>query len=165
MHNKQSANICDICGKVFSTPYTLFNHTQLVHGEDGGRDVTKLQCSICGAWLKNKYCMQSHMKRHTDGSVACPLCSHVAPNRRALQMHRNFKHTDPKFKCQMCQKPFKTTKQMREHMATHTGEDLYSCLFCTKTFKCGSNRFKHYHRMHPGEYDEFRRTRQLAKGR
>lgn len=48
-------------------------------------------------------------------------------------------------------------------MATHTGIDLYSCAYCEASFKSKSNRYTHYRRHHPAEYNATIVKRDLPK--
>ncbi|XP_073812572.1 uncharacterized protein isoform X16 [Musca autumnalis] len=154
--------ICEICGAVKPTLDTLKKHEKKVHAPK-----VAAQCKYCQKW----YATRSHMLRHVlnmhttaDNEHRCEICGFVSTTRTALRQHKRFKHNPEKrHKCQMCEKAFKTPTLLKEHMATHTGIDLYSCAYCDASFKSKSNRYTHYRRHHPAEYNATIVKRDLPK--
>ncbi|XP_075166565.1 uncharacterized protein LOC142238735 isoform X7 [Haematobia irritans] len=151
-HYPSKEFICEICGAVKPTLDTLKKHEKKVHAPK-----VATQCKYCGKW----YAARSHMLRHvlnmhtTAGQDhSCEICGFKSTTRTALRQHKRFKHNPEKrHKCTMCEKAFKTPTLLKEHMATHTGIDLYSCAYCEASFKSKSNRYTHYRRHHPAEYN------------
>lgn len=138
--------LCDVCGKGFSAQSSLATHA-FTHFD---RELTQIQCEICGKWAKNQYALKHHKKIHGKQSPqSCPHCEKTEYNGAELRAHIAQFHSMRKHQCQICNKSFARPIRLREHMATHTGQTLYNCLYCTKTFKGNSSRFEHMKRNHP----------------
>lgn len=98
--------MCEVCAKVFKSR-AFFEKHQLEHL---GKNLPRVQCSICKAWMKNEHTMRAHMRLHQDaGSIhECDICGKQGPSRNAVLKHKRFVHfSERKYKCTLCDKAFK----------------------------------------------------------
>ena len=67
--------ICDECGHVCETKKSYKSHQVSAHGI--GAEEPRVPCEICGALLKNKYCLTAHVKLKHSGTASdfpCDTC-------------------------------------------------------------------------------------------
>ncbi|XP_055380692.1 zinc finger protein draculin-like [Condylostylus longicornis] len=149
----EKSKICQVCGKSFSS--RKFREHQRTHEFL----LAKVQCEICGAWLKSSSGLKTHMKNHQEALEVhkCNICSKISPNKGALKIHVKNHQTPKCHKCSVCKKGFKRPLALRQHMASHTGESLYKCKYCTKSFIYDSAYHTHKKREHLNEYLNERR--------
>ncbi|KAJ6641728.1 1,5-anhydro-D-fructose reductase [Pseudolycoriella hygida] len=148
VHEFAFAHVCDICARVFKSKHVFQNHMQ----EHSTITRPKMQCNVCGAWLKHEESLRKHLKRHQDTFANCPICNKVLQNKHSLGNHIRSVHGERSHQCTMCDKAFKKAIVLKEHMALHTGQDLYKCPYCTKTFKSGANMHAHRKKAHFSEW-------------
>ncbi|XP_052859728.1 transcription factor grauzone-like [Anopheles cruzii] len=147
--------ICD----TYSEGRSQFGVHQNAH-QGGAESQTRVECNLCGKWLKNSGSLRKHTLRHKSSSEPqiCDICGKRAPNSLALQSHKTFVHRKEKsFKCTVCQKAFKRAFTLQEYMTMHTGDILYQCLYCPKLFNSSANMHAHRKGMHPAEWKQGRR--------
>lgn len=104
--------MCHICAKVIRGK-TAFKRHQLEHS---GVKIPEVQCEKCGSWLKDKYSLQKHMRRHNDEGCLhiCKLCGKNAPNQSALRSHFRYVHASERtYECSVCKKAFKKPLNLR----------------------------------------------------
>ncbi|KAG4079998.1 hypothetical protein HA402_006310 [Bradysia odoriphaga] len=151
VHNNKNVLMCDVCAKTFKSKQCLQQHFSK-HKSESGEETTKLQCTICSAWLKHPNSLRGHMARHLEAQTEhkCEECGKNYPTSGALRSHRTYVHNNTKlFPCTVCPKTFKRSVTLKEHIAgAHTGEVLYQCPFCTKTFNSSANFYAHKKRKH-----------------
>uniref|UniRef100_A0A1B0AF82 C2H2-type domain-containing protein n=1 Tax=Glossina pallidipes TaxID=7398 RepID=A0A1B0AF82_GLOPL len=159
MRHKREANVCHVCAKSIRCKRSFEKHVRL-HFEDSGPRV-KCPYPDCESWLKDEENLKQHLNRHNpEGKIyKCPQCDKVCKNRRALTSHKLYSHSNEIFPCDQCGKTFKKAITLKEHMAQHTGETLYKCPFCTRTFNSNANMHAHKKKMHPVEWDEWRKSK------
>lgn len=157
VHENAFAHMCHICAKTFKSKQVYELH-QRAHMEQAP---PKLQCTICGSWLKHEHSLRKHMARHDQQAEVCKLCNKVAPNSHALANHMRYVHSERAHKCTMCEKAFKKPIGLREHMASHTGVDLYSCPYCPKSFKSNANMHSHRKQKHLELWQHDREQRKM----
>lgn len=92
------------CAKVFKTKEGFQDHMKTQHM---GIEEPRVQCTVCGAWLKNRGTLNKHMKIHTDSPQVCDICHKLKPTRTALNHHKRLVHGDASFHCTICKKTFK----------------------------------------------------------
>ncbi|CAD7013752.1 unnamed protein product [Ceratitis capitata] len=159
MRHRRATNICHVCAKEIRDKGAFEKHV-LAHFEEGG---PKLKCTIddCDHWFKHEHYLQRHIRRvHTNEqkAVTCEICGGVYKNKCSLTKHKGRVHSNVVFTCEVCKKTFKRAIYLKEHMAQHTGEILYNCQFCTRTFNSNANMHAHKKKMHPVEWDNWRKT-------
>ncbi|XP_036346539.1 transcription factor grauzone-like, partial [Rhagoletis pomonella] len=160
MRHRRAVNVCHVCAKEIRDKQSFEKHVRL-HFEASGPRV-KCPRPGCDSWLKDEENLRQHMRRHNDEGLVftCDQCGRNCKNRRALRSHQLYVHSNEGFKCEECNKTFKKAITLREHMAQHTGESLYKCPFCTRTFNSNANMHSHKKKMHPVEWDVWRKTKQ-----
>lgn len=68
---------------------------------------TRVQCSYCSAWLKNRVSLKTHVRRtHKSTPKKCPYCEKIKPNQQSLTSHILVVHTKPSHQCTICDKSF-----------------------------------------------------------
>lgn len=154
-------HICEICAKPFNNKLYYDLHKKLTHSTT---EIPKVQCQICGLWVKHEYRLKIHMKNHEENDEPdnkeyfCNYCGIKKNTKKALVSHVGYIHlSERKFKCNVCEKAFKREIELKEHMATHTGDVLYNCEYCTKTFNSKANMYAHTKRSHSVEWAEKRK--------
>ncbi|CAD7078156.1 unnamed protein product [Hermetia illucens] len=158
VHENAYGQMCHICAKVIRGK-RLFAKHQLEHA---GVTEPRVQCEICGAWLKHQHSLKKHLMRHEEAQNQhiCTMCGKVAPSKGALRSHIHYVHASARsFKCSVCDKGFKKAIVLKEHMTTHTGEVLYTCPHCPKTFNSHANMHAHRKKVHRKEWEERRKNR------
>lgn len=92
MHIKAVHNavpgICDFCGKEFKKKHNLNVHRKEVHM---GLEITRLQCNVCGLWLRENY-LAKHIKSHNAVGEKCSICSKLFQNKKSLNTHMQDDH-------------------------------------------------------------------------
>lgn len=99
-HVKAYEQVCDICAKVFKTKQNFKDH-MMTHTNE-----SRIQCSHCGTWLKNKLVLRKHIRLHKAKPKTCQICQCVKPNQAALSSHMRAVHGEAKNKCTFCDKAF-----------------------------------------------------------
>lgn len=162
MHGEGEQHVCDVCARVFRSKPCFDKHVKM---HLGTFEVERVQCTLCLAWLTNKYCLRQHMRRiHTnaDEVVSCEICGRAQRNQVMLRHHMTRAHGESRFECDVCFKKFKRPHHMREHKAIHhTGEDLYGCDYCPERFNNKNKQCLHRKTCHPVEFEEEMRRRAM----
>lgn len=178
MQHRKAANVCHVCGKEIKDKAVFEKHVRLHFEESGPR--IKCPRPDCESWLKDEDNLKQHLRRHNDEgkTFICSECGKSCKNSRALIGHKRYSHSNTIYTCEQCGKTFKKDIslkvwnehfifdnicyiifQFQEHMAQHTGEPLYKCPFCPRTFNSNANMHSHKKRMHPNEWDHWRKTK------
>ena len=136
---KNSANICDICGKEFLNKYRMNDHKHFVH-------VLKphLECEYPGC--ETKFKIRSNLNYHmstvhssVDLKLECNKCNKVFKHQRALKFHKMSVHSEKRFSCNWpgCQYWSNHKSHFKKHQTTHTTERKYVCDWpeCGKAYK------------------------------
>uniref|UniRef100_A0A6P4EWR3 LOW QUALITY PROTEIN: transcription factor grauzone-like n=1 Tax=Drosophila rhopaloa TaxID=1041015 RepID=A0A6P4EWR3_DRORH len=159
MQHRKAANICHVCGKKIKDKAVFEKHVRLHFEESGPR--IKCPRPDCESWLKDEDNLKQHLRRHNDEGklFICSECGKSCKNSRALIGHKRYSHSNVIYTCEQCGKTFKKDISLKEHMAQHTGEPLYKCPFCPRTFNSNANMHSHKKKMHPVEWDIWRKTK------
>ncbi|XP_067634182.1 transcription factor grauzone-like isoform X2 [Eurosta solidaginis] len=159
MRHKRAVNVCHVCAKEIRDKASFERHVS-AHFEECGPKV-KCPYENCDHWLKDERNLGRHIRRvHTaeNKAMTCDECGRECKNKSALSKHKHRVHSGIVFTCEQCKKNFKRAIYLREHMAQHTGEILYKCPFCTRTFNSNANMHAHKKKLHPVEWDNWRKT-------
>ena len=135
---------CNLCGKGFTDPTPLRQHT-LRHKADPSirpfkchlcdlsymlelhlkahivrvHETEKIKCDLCNKEL-GKTSLDIHMLAyHSDYQVECPICEHKFSRQKLLEMHMRRAHDPNKkreFKCQECDKAYTTKPDLQKHV-------------------------------------------------
>ncbi|XP_050073092.1 zinc finger protein 208-like [Anopheles maculipalpis] len=155
----ESKFICEHCPRTFKSRFSLEQHME--EHVQGLRKSTAATCDKCGVVLRDKYTLQSHIKRmHTEHApVSCVSCGKVFKSKQNLNAHLANVCTERSFPCPICEKQFKKKIKLKEHMTTHTKSALYQCPYCTKTFSFETQLYTHRKQAHYEQWLEMQRKR------
>ncbi|XP_049298070.1 zinc finger protein draculin-like [Anopheles funestus] len=155
----ESKFICEHCPRTFKSRFSLEQHME--EHVEGLRKSMAATCDKCGVVLRDKYTLQSHIKRmHTDHPpVSCVSCGKVFKSKHNLNAHLANVCTERSFPCHICGKQFKKKIKLKEHMTTHTKSALYQCPYCPKTFSFETQLYTHRKQKHYEQWLEMQRKR------
>uniref|UniRef100_A0A182LUV3 C2H2-type domain-containing protein n=1 Tax=Anopheles culicifacies TaxID=139723 RepID=A0A182LUV3_9DIPT len=155
----QSKFICEHCPRTFKSRFSLEQHME--EHVAGLRKSMAATCDKCGVVLRDKYTLQSHIKRmHTEHApVSCVSCGKVFKSKHNLNAHLANVCTERTFPCPICEKQFKKKIKLKEHMTTHTKSALYQCPYCPKTFSFETQLYTHRKQAHYEQWLEMQRKR------
>ncbi|XP_043516194.1 zinc finger protein OZF-like isoform X1 [Frieseomelitta varia] len=137
-----SQHMCDICGKFYTSSYSLYKHRKVVHLNE-----YKFQCGVCNKRLLTQENLDSHMQQHSR-TYECTECGKVFASKRYLATHTTT-HTGVKpYACHVCEKNFRTSHMKNMHLLTHSAERPHVCDLCGHSFKRRTYMIEH-RRKHP----------------
>lgn len=172
-------NSCSICGKKYSSIFSLRQHVKVVHVNqakfkcqhcdksfsrkanlDSHLNVhsmeKRFECSHCGLMLKTKANLRVHQKLHSDDIVVCKFCDKRFKTSNQLINHMVIHSDVKKYECRICENvSYKRSKELKSHMlSVHLNIKKYHCLWCDRAFVNNSNFRKHKLTVHPIEMAE-----------
>uniref|UniRef100_A0A182JQP8 C2H2-type domain-containing protein n=1 Tax=Anopheles christyi TaxID=43041 RepID=A0A182JQP8_9DIPT len=155
----ESRYICEHCPRTFKSRVSLTQHME--EHVEGLRKSVSATCDKCGVVLRDKYTLQTHIKRmHTEHPPAsCGSCGKVFKSKHNLSVHLANVCTERSFPCPICGKQFKKKIKLTEHMTTHTKSVLYKCPYCPKTFSFETQLYTHRKQAHYEQWLEMQRKR------
>ena len=144
IHKKLRKHVCNICGKSFTDPTPLKQHTQR-HNADpkvrpfkcklcekdfmlqvhlrahelGAHESENVKCDFCNKELGKKSIKAHISSFHSDFQLECPICQQKFTRERLMTMHIQVAHNPNKkreFKCKECDKAYTTTDYLRKHI-------------------------------------------------
>ncbi|KAJ8956069.1 hypothetical protein NQ318_016521 [Aromia moschata] len=121
-HKGKGFNMCEFCGKCFSSTTALKLHISNMHEEN--EEDKSHQCSECPKTFKNKFKLENHVKTvHLKlGRQICHLCGKLFQNKEACESHYRLIHLQLKpFICDVCGSEFGRKDYLQKHMFHHTG--------------------------------------------
>ena len=132
-HNDDVHEVCDTCGKVFTSRGAWSKHYRTHEANKVGG--TKHQCKLCGKMFALIGNLKTHIKFHSkERPYICEVCGKGFKERNAVIKHRKIHSNTKPFTCQYCGKGFIQPYRLREHMRTHTGEKPFPCEVCKSAF-------------------------------
>lgn len=155
---------CDYCGMEFTNKDRMAQHMKRKHIE---RNNTKAQCPFCGKLTSTTTALRKHIKviHGNIQRVNCPICEKSLAGYHYLRVHLKT-HDDKTLShcCSYCGKGFRRRQALMEHETLHNGQELpYKCDFCNKKFRNNTNMYTHRMKLHPKEYNEMKRKKELQK--
>lgn len=140
-----SQHMCDICGKFYTSDYSLYKHRKVAHLNE-----YKFQCDVCNKRLLTQENLDNHMRQH-DKTYECKECGKVFASKRYLATHTTT-HTGVKpYVCQICKKNFRTSHMRNTHLLTHSADRPHICDLCGQAFKRRYYMIEH-RRKHPDSH-------------
>lgn len=143
--HSNSRHMCDICGKFYTSDYSLYKHRKVAHLNE-----YKFQCDVCNKRLLTQENLDNHMRQH-DRTYECKECGKVFATKRYLATHTTT-HTGVKpYVCQICKKNFRTSHMRNTHLLTHSADRPHVCDLCGQAFKRRYYMIEH-RRKHPDSH-------------
>ncbi|XP_046141155.1 zinc finger protein 320-like isoform X8 [Osmia bicornis bicornis] len=140
--HSNSQHMCDVCGKFYTSNYSLYKHRKVAHLNE-----YKFQCTVCNKRLLTQENLDNHMQQHSR-TYECKECGKVFASKRYLATHTTT-HTGVKpYTCQICKKNFRTSHMRNTHLLTHSAERPHICDLCGQSFKRRYYMIEH-RRKHP----------------
>ncbi|CAK9829988.1 Zinc finger protein 875 [Anthophora retusa] len=140
--HSSSQHMCDICGKFYTSNYSLYKHRKVAHLNE-----YKFQCNVCNKRLLTQENLDNHMQQHSR-TYECKECGKVFASKRYLATHTTT-HTGVKpYTCHICKKNFRTSHMRNTHLLTHSAERPHICDLCGQSFKRRYYMIEH-RRKHP----------------
>ncbi|XP_076544813.1 uncharacterized protein LOC117601729 isoform X9 [Osmia lignaria lignaria] len=140
--HSNSQHMCDVCGKFYTSNYSLYKHRKVAHLNE-----YKFQCTVCNKRLLTQENLDNHMQQH-NRTYECKECGKVFASKRYLATHTTT-HTGVKpYTCHICKKNFRTSHMRNTHLLTHSAERPHICDLCGQSFKRRYYMIEH-RRKHP----------------
>ncbi|XP_015524736.1 zinc finger protein 470 isoform X1 [Neodiprion lecontei] len=163
--------ICEKCGDVFKTPYSLKQHLSS-HGErtyecdicqrrfhrigvlkehKAIHQAAQIPCSICGKKLKSKKALDIHMLLHGNKKYQCDKCDKSFFQKCNYQKHHTKFHSEKTpYKCSLCSLQFANKLKYNKHIESHTKPAQFMCATCPKSFHKECQLKRHTQTSHSG---------------
>lgn len=117
---KIDGNVCDICGKNFTTKYFLKKHKRLHTGE------MPYSCNICGKTFTFQQSYHKHLLYHSDEKPhVCSTCGRAFKELSTLHNHERIHSGEKPFRCETCGKCFRQRVSYLVHRRIHTGTNIF----------------------------------------
>ena len=175
VNKKQVSEMCELCGKSFSSRSNLTKH-MLLHGEKKYAcphcekkfhldvylkehvtcvhyNIFKYQCNTCGRMMKSKTGLIAHERifHSKEGETfSCPKCHKVFNQKGNMKAHMYSHTTERKFACDICVRAFKYPDQLSRHKREHSAMQRLSCSDCHRQFLRGYELKRHIQNEHSG---------------
>ena len=143
MKKETNQNICDICGKSYSSKFYLNQHKESLH------EGLRYSCDVCGQRFSFKIAMQQHRTIHTnEKNFICHICSKHFRENRLLKQHIKTHTKEKPYSCDICGHRWITKEKLKLHRLTHSDSKPYQCTVCGKHFTRKDNLGAHM-KLHP----------------
>lgn len=145
IHSGNKPHKCEMCNKTFTQKSHLNEHIGLHTG------YKPYECESCDKKFTNKSNLMKHFRLHTgDKPFKCEACEWKFTNKSNLMKHLQIHTGNKPFKCDLCESTFTQKSSLNEHMRLHTGDKPHQCETCDRRFTSKSNLVKHI-RVHTGD--------------
>ncbi|XP_038067492.1 zinc finger protein 667-like [Patiria miniata] len=147
--------MCEVCGKLMSTPYNLKVHILRVHATDEQKTI---HCEHCEYRFADKIVLKDHMRfQHNllwNGdpykdiqlrAFKCDKCDYIGKKEKSLKYHMRVHIENRQFRCSMCCYASKTKNNLLLHMRTHGGLKPIKCPQCD--YRGATNKVVNEHMM------------------
>lgn len=132
--------ICDQCGKKFTSVSGLYKHIQLFHDNRAN-----YACELCGQTFLNKKAWHGHMNKHSKCKpFICNLCKKAFQYAFSLERHHAESCMNQQaFKCDSCGKDYATKERLKAHISGAHSAPTYKCETCEKAFQWRGTLYRH----------------------
>ena len=145
---KELSTLCQICGDVFMSKQSLFQHMKISHKDvadiqdNAGDQKEKPTCKICKKTYVNKYSLYDHTKKFHSNRIKkkfkCPKCSDIFAEKNELLQHLDSAHLlNYKYQCKYCDYKSNSTVSFNQHNSNEhdgTSAQQYQCKICENRF-------------------------------
>lgn len=141
----RTTNLCEECGRTFSSKFSLQRHVRHHRGE------SKYRCIKCDAIFSALNNLQGHMtSAHGEPKrFICEKCGKQFVYKHNLDYHtqkavcfKRSRNVGEQHTCELCSKTFPSKRYLHQHMTLH-GEPKLSCNVCGLKFRWRSCLKKH----------------------
>lgn len=170
--SKDITVMCEICGRLLLSKYTLVSHKRIVHGFDTEIDMEKFVCEKCGKCFRFETSLNNHLKTklHNEDtwsenpvkrrkpyirrSYKCPVCQKIITSKASFDVHARIHTGEKPFSCPACPKRFRVKGHLATHSVVHTKEKPYTCKICSKSYTQRGPLRDHIKKTHPPEKND-----------
>ncbi|XP_032454166.1 zinc finger protein 26-like [Nasonia vitripennis] len=142
--HSDSQHMCDVCGKMYTSPESLYKHRRVMHLNE-----YKFKCPKCWQKLLSQESLDQHLESHKV-LHSCDQCDLKFTKKYYVTRHKRRVHMVEKNKlCPVCEKRFVCMATLRVHYLTHAKVKPYLCNVCGFSFTQRSSMMLHWKRKHP----------------
>jgi KRAB domain-containing zinc finger protein len=133
--------VCDICGKLMTTVYSLQSHKANTH-----EGLKKWHCNQCGKCYGSRSHLEDHKDRvHNPLTFSCDQCDTVLSSHTSLKVHKKVVHErTTQYQCDFCDYTTFHNSCLKQHVqGIHQKLRPFLCDYCGKAF-VHNNRCLHH---------------------
>ena len=124
----KSQELCEVCGKVFSSKKLLENHTR-VHLQ------SEFKCGKCEKLFSSEEKANDHQRKVHKEKMKCEFCVFESEPGN-MRRHVKAVHKGIEYECSKCSKKFKRSSTLDKHFPIYGSKKpkTHECSKCKKTF-------------------------------